>query len=526
MDYSKSAVLSSIVWTYTYKIFIQLASIVTQLLVIRHLSVSEFGSFSLVASIATLLGAASVTPIGCVLARYIPEYARFEDYFRIKSLFVYSCFLSVVSIFLILLLINIYSSIFIGFLNFPYFDDVLIPICFYIALALLNILIAATLTSMMLHGKLAKLYIVQSLVTTALNLSILPWINLSLLLLVSSLGFVTVVVPGAVIVTRYIIRLKRSTDNMQYIQKRKSNRFRVYKYGFFSLGNEFGSAVVGKVSSLIVASATLNPIQVGLLSVGYRLYQMLFQLIPLKELNAVFRPAMVNRFGSEKQVSEEANSIANLMTKILLCIFGVPIIYLVAFSDIFVSLIFGSQYSNSWLVVSVVLLGGLTVSLFYSTGLMAVVLERIDLAMYCKLIVLITLPLSVVCAKVYGILGIVIITLFGDFARNYLLYRLLSGKYGLKIKWYELKGVVVYFGLLALFCILFRSLSVYNVWVFIGITGIYFLIAFVFSFVSKIFTDKDSLFLKRFLSVSSYGQKIILFFEIFNDFMNFFRGRF
>lgn len=505
---NRKILITSLSWTYAYKILMQLATLVAQIILIRELVVSDYGIYSVLASFVTLVSAFTVAPMGSVIARYIPEYIELGYWNRIYKILNTVIFFTVILIVCMVGLLQIYPN-FIGLIfNIDNISNIKIFVTSYVVLGMIHVVLSAVLTSCMLHDKVAKIYMVQSLWITISILALIPWLNLKLAILISGIGLLIFIFPGLYLCYSFF----KNNTIQEYEHKNNPNdTSREFKYGLFSLGNEVGATAIGKTSDLIIVSALLTPFQVGLMAVGQRFYQFLYQVFPLKEFTTVFRPLMVRRF-SESGVNSEMNFVVNLLIKLLIPVFSLAIIFVAICGQSFLSVVAGSNYQAAWMTMLVIFSGGITVSLFYPVGLVAIVMERMDLAMYCKLVGVFTLPLGVYAAINFGIVGVALVTLFGDFLRNYLLYFLMFKKYGLKINWAEHILLILKLSLLGILISPVNLVSNDALVVILG--GVLIPFGFlVFVFLFTPLTIKEVAFLEYVLSSTSVGRKVILVFK-------------
>ena len=78
---SKTELLvNNTLWMYISKIIVQLFGFIVSVLIIRKLSVTEYGTYTFLLSLFFIVQILIINPIGSVLNRYIPELINNKHY--------------------------------------------------------------------------------------------------------------------------------------------------------------------------------------------------------------------------------------------------------------------------------------------------------------------------------------------------------------------------------------------------------------------------------------------------------------
>lgn len=489
------------------KVVLQISSIVCQLLIIRALKVEEYGALGVLANFVTILSAISVSPLSGVLSRYLPEYLISDQFFKLKKLISYSVIILALLLLVLISILSCFSTWILDFLNVAFLNEFAFLVILYVVTNIFNLFVSAIMTSQMLHDKIAKVSIWQAIIMIVSYFSLLPWLSLEYVLWVMVCNQLLFSFAGVFYSVKPLMVTARKFKLAPIFEQNSFRR--ELSYGFYSMGNEIGSVAIGKSSDLLIVSMVLSPLQAGFMAVAHKIYDLFLKVFPLKELNTVFRTLLVQRFYSPES-RDEFNDVLSLISRLFLPVFLIPFILIALFGREFLALFAGQNYVDSYYIMVCVFASGIVTAIFYPVGLAAIVLERLDLAMYCKFTGVVFIPLSILTAEEYGAVGVACITLLGDFSRNYLLYLLLGKRYGVTVEVGKtLKSALPLIILLGVTSTVLNFLSPNENWQLIIVFLIICALICIALLYFHPFSKRELKFLSDVLAASSKGSQIV-----------------
>jgi O-antigen/teichoic acid export membrane protein len=222
---------------------------------------------------------------------------------------------------------------------------------------------------------------------------------------------------------------------------------RVIRFGLFSSLNELGAGIVGKTSDYFIISAISSPYYVGIYAFAYKIYSIIFRLLPLKDFQSVLRPLFFQKF-TEKYDKEEFIRVYNFIIKVMIPVYLLPAVYFLIFGRKIIEFVYDPRYLDAYVVTCIVLFSNTIVALFYPQGLAIILKERMDIALYSKGVVIFSIVAGIFGMKWFGIIGVAIATMIGDFLRNLFMHLMLKGKVDMEYRIGELKNYLLISGFL------------------------------------------------------------------------------
>lgn len=503
-DESRYKILSkNTFWVYINKILTQGLGFIVSILIIRKLPVEVFGTFNFLLSTFVVFEIFSLSPLGTVINRYVPELQSKKDFRKIRKLILFGVVIVIPVITLLLLLISVFEIQFGTFFKINdfhlYFGVFIVySICAFSKQLLINIFAA-----LLLHKLSSILNIITSFIKPLIYLYFLSVLDIQLLLKIESFTAAFFTVPAFVLLIVYY--RKMAGTERENLPDRSITKKRILRFGFFSSINELGSAVVGKTSDYFIISAIGNQYAVGLYAFAYKLYQVFFGLFPLKDFQSVLRPLFFQKF-TEKYNREEFITVFNFIIKMLLPIYLFPFLYFAVFGKAIISYVYDPKYLDAYLVTCIILFSHIVSAFFYPQGLTIILKEKMEIAFYSKSIFILSLFLGIYSMKYFGIIGVALATFFGDFTRNVFMH-ILMRKHADMV--YRFKQYINYLfaSLLILTAFFSTSLIVTNLFTLIIMT-LCFGIASLLLFINlHPFSDDDLRILQKVVDNSRYLGK-------------------
>ena len=502
-DSRVSTLTKNTAWIYIGKIGTQVLAFITAILVLKKLEIDMYGTYNLLLKFIVLYNVFSLSPISSVFNRYIPELVSNNESKKLSKLILIGLSLIIVSISIITVLILGFSKDLSGFLNIPDFDSYRYALFAYILLMVLRQSMTSILTSSLLHKQTTMFLLFSSLVRSILVIALLGQHNVNILLLIEAITSFLYIVPGVVILNKFIHSIKAKTEN---VSGEHVDRKRVFKYGLFSSLNELGAGVVGKTSDYFIISSMSNLHNVGMYAFATKVYDLIFKLLPFKEFMTVVRPLFFQKFTSDYD-EDEFHNVYNFMIKCMMPIYIIPVLYFIVFGKSLILFVFDPKYISAYLVCVLVLLSNIYYAFFFPVTLVMQLKERMDIALMSKIIVVFSITAGILAMKYYGIVGVALATLAGDFSKNVFILILLKRKVAIKYRLSQYKNYLfIFLGINLPFFLL--GYYVQNIWVLVLGTLVYFPLTF-FSIVKfHPFTAYDLGLLER-MGTSNKSTKMI-----------------
>ena len=420
------------------KIITQIFGFIVTILVIQKLSVELFGTFNFLIATYVIFSVLLISPLITVLNRYIPEFISANDKSSLKKIILLSFAALIIGLFIISVLIIIFQTSFESFFNINNFGKYLLPFLFYTISISVNTLAVASITSMLLHKYFVILQIISSIIRAIIYIILLPILNVNIMLIIEAISLLVIALPSIFIISNNI---KKITGEAVRDNKIHNLRKRIFRFTFFSSINELGAGIIGPTSDFFIISAIGSNYVLGLYSFSYRIFKLVYQILPLQNFLTIVRPLFFNRFSNKDRINE-MNSIYNLMVKWMIPIFLFPVLLFLVFGNNIINYIFDPKYLKAYWVTVVLLLSGLVTAFFYPLGLIIQLYEKMEYAFYSKLVVIFSIIVGVFFMKIWGIVGVAVATFLGGLLKNMFMFHFIKKIVPIKYKFKEFKNYI------------------------------------------------------------------------------------
>lgn len=422
MTKSKASILvHNTKWIYISKIAAKIFGLVSAVLVIRQLDVDIFGTYSLLLNTFFVFEIFVLSAVSQTFLRYIPEFVANKDFRRLKKFVRYGFTISVISFAFIFLILYGLRDAFAGFFNIDQFDEYLLAFFLFVFFYFIKGLFSVTLQSLLLHKKYAFFNIFNAGVRTILYVLLLNQLNVSLLLYIEVFLAVLFIIPALYVYTSHT---KSFDINAKPIGQTPITAKRVMRYGLFSMGNVLGQGIVGRKSDYFIVAALSTPYYVGIYAFANRLYTMVYQILPFKEFYSVVRPLFFQKFTQNYNI-DDFHKLASFMIKTLIPVYLFPLVYFIIFGRDVILFVFDARYLDAYWIVVILFLNKPLSAFFNTVGLTAQLKERVDYAMYTKVVIFFSMAAAIYGMKVFGLYGVALASMMGAFLQNILLWFLM-----------------------------------------------------------------------------------------------------
>jgi O-antigen/teichoic acid export membrane protein len=426
--YSKILIKNTF-WIYLSKIITQIFALIINVYVILKLDVNIYGEFNFVLQTVIIISMFSLGSVNSVFNRYIPEFVNNIDYQRIEQLIKAGFFISSCIFIVLFILIFSLEKQFVSFFNLNDFESIKVSFFILIITFFAKSLSDNTAKALLLHKQVAKITILSSLFKSILYILLLNILNIELIIYIEILVMLIIGLSELTIISLF---LKKSSKEA-YINKAITpfNWKRVRKYGLFSSLNEIGAGIVGKTSDYFIVGALSNTYLLGLYAFAYRHFEYAFKLLPIKDVLTIIRPIFIQKFSNTENGNREFSLYFNLLVKILLPIYAFPFFLAIVFGKQVIELFYKDEYLATYKLIIIMLSGNIITAIFYPTTLTMVLKEKMNLSLISKSIVFFSIFAGIWSMKQFGLIGVVSVTVMGDFLRNLFIYILLNRKFKL-----------------------------------------------------------------------------------------------
>ncbi len=409
----KKQLIDNTLWVYAGTIITQILGLFATVLVIRKLPVEVYGTYTFIFGLFVVYQLFILSPLKNVLLRYVPELTQGGHFSVVRKLLLYSVSLAFVMVFLFSVLLSIFQVGFSDFFNIDNFDTHIIAFFVFVLFYALKVLSETIISSFLKHPLSAKANVLVVIFRASAYLIMLNRITVNLLLYIeaiASLIFVLFVITG---IYKQLIKTNNPSDtSLTLTIKGRISRF--YMLSFFS---ELGYGIIGKTSDHYIIAAMSSPFFVGLYGFALKIFEIFYKILPFREFESVLKPIFFKRFAYSDN-HKEINDFYMFAVKVLMPLFMFPVLYFLIFGKGVIINIFDEKYLPAYWVTCVSLLGILINGYFYPLNLVIQLKERVEINLYSRVIVVFSIVAGIYFMKWFGILGVALASVLGEFFKN------------------------------------------------------------------------------------------------------------
>jgi O-antigen/teichoic acid export membrane protein len=355
--YDRARARRSLFDTITYRVVSQVATILGYIVLVRAMSKSDFGIFSLMYSFIPLVGTLASLGLEQTLRRFQPEYLREDNYTAAawlmklvaKARFVTNCVI-------LLTVLAIWNSVAPRFGLGPYRVEFEI-LCLLIILHFQNQILQLSMSSHMLHR-----FSVGS--TAILSFGKLIWY--SLLAAAGALSLKTVLCADTIAyAVAYLFLLqayrRKCGAAATVYQPPTVERKRLVRYALFNNFNDAGTLFLDSRMDNFFIAAFINSVAVGIYSFYNRLNEMATNVLPVRLFENIIQPMFfaVEPKDADRRLPQYFTFLLNTNLLVQLPVVG----FAVAYHAEIVHVVFGGKFiEQSWLLP--IVLGFSTINCF------------------------------------------------------------------------------------------------------------------------------------------------------------------
>lgn len=491
-------------WIYINKVVFTILQFIVTILVIRKLEVEVYGTFNFLIGSFFIFQIFAASQVTAVFDRYIPELIKNKDYLRFRKLLVWGAGLALVSLAILLVALQIFQEPFGKAFNIEHFSDYLLPFTIYIFGRFSRFVTEALIKGLLLHKQFSIISMIVMALRSVAYIYFLPVLNVNIMLLIETGIAILMSILAIGVTVRYNSKLIYDAAKLT---GEVVHRNRVIKFSLYSVFNEFGANIVGESSDIFIIAYFGNPYLLGLYTFGFKIYHLLFQILPLKDFYSILRPLFFQKFTSEHS-KEEFVQMFNFLIKFMLPVLTIPAIYVYVYGQSIISIVYDPKYLDAYLVTCIILTNYVFSALFFPVGLTIQLKERMDIALLGKTVAVFSLVAGVFGMKYFGIEGVAAATILGSILKNSLMIYFMRGKAFMTFRFWEFKNYLLIFIAIYFIFSLTRPL-ITNIWWLLVFSGLFGITAVILIIMFHPYTNKDLELLNRVGNTSKISKKLV-----------------
>ncbi|NJM15195.1 MAG: oligosaccharide flippase family protein [Bacteroidales bacterium] len=409
-------------WVYIGKVLSQLFSIIAVILVIRKIPVEIYGNFNFLLTGIVIFNIIAASPVVNVFNRFLPEIIENKEYSKLSKIIWVGFIVSSVAAALLFVPLYVFKDSFASFFNIPNFNESIYHFSVFVIARFMQLVMTSVLTSLLLHKYSSLVTVVISLIRSVLYVVYIDNITVNFLINVESITSFLYFALALVFLVKYKNGLKHPATAPV---KSPVTKKRVVKFGMYSSFNELGAGIVGQTSDFYIISAMSNLHSVGLYSFAYKLFDLIYKILPIKEFATVIRPIFFRKFSGQYHPGD-LSDFYNFIVKTMLPVFGLPFIYFASLGMPIIEFVFDPKYMAAYAITVIILFSNIVEAVFYPTGLVMHLKERMDIALYSKSVVVFSIFGGIWAMKNFGITGVALATVTGELIKNVFIFAMLK----------------------------------------------------------------------------------------------------
>jgi len=472
---------------------VPLINFIVTVFIIRRLTIDDYGIYNILLALMSYISLFSSLGLPNIFQRYVPEFHQKGNIPELKKLIERGLlwrFLVTCITMLIFIVFSEYLGKLLNFQNaFKYFLIFSVAIIFYLESSLLSIF----LTSIFHH----KMY-VKSQIIYVLFRSVLLFYLLSIgkqlkgLLIAESISYVFLFILQFYYYKKFI-GVRISNKNVKLPIKR------LLRFGGYSYFNEIGAEILSVSTDLIIISAFLGPLAVGIYSFANRLMMLISRILPQFMFMSIIRPVFFTKYVQNKD-PEQIKKMFNFLMKIIAFVSFPLLMEIIIFGDKLIIYVFDPKYIKSMNVLYVVACF-FTLNFFVRPiELVLQSIEKVNVLFYSKLFAIYNLIADFLIVRHFGIIGVAVVTGTAVLGKNIFCYLYAKKYVFLKLGLKSLMSIAINSIIMGLFLYALRN-QVVNLMSFIFVTIIGGLIYILASYFNKAFSAQERNILNNILPI-------------------------
>lgn len=425
----------SVKWLFIGTIVSNVINLFISIFLIRKLMVDDFGIYSMFIGSTILFAVVSINGIIVTFRRFIPELIQKKYTNYLRFIIIRLLISSFVICTVLVIIVFIYKKEVGYLLNISQFEKYYTIFIVNIFLVLQAELCSAILISMYQQKTLSILSVLGVIVRGVLYLLLFSRITVELIFIIEAVTVGLNGLPQLWYLFSKVSSLK--DDNVDFLDEKEEIKLnkRIARYTLLSTTDEVGYGVLNEISDFYFISAYLGPVAMGLYAFPYKLRNMVFNWIPLVQLNNVIKPFFISKYYAEGEEMDYLKKMFNFILKITVMITGITAGIIIAYQNMFHVYLFKSKYiQTQWLLILIMLFSVLQ-CIRYPLGIILEIKEKIEYNLYSKIFAVFNILMVLIVLKYtsFGLIGVAAATGISIFLRDYFIYSCMVKMTGISI---------------------------------------------------------------------------------------------
>ena len=494
-------------WVYISKIVTQILGFIVSVLVIRKLSVEVFGTYNFLISTLAIINIFALSTIISINNRFIPELIEKKEFTYLKRFMSIGFTISIIIFIFVIVILYLFRTSFANLFHITDFHKYILGFFIYIFFSYIKILSDNINRSLLLHKKSSIIAIINSIIQSLLLVIFLPQLTVNLLLYIAAFAAFVFSIQSVTVLIRYISSLDLSKDNRGKSEFRQK---RIIRYGLLSSLNELGASVVDSKSDYFIIAAIGNQYLVGIFAFAQKASNFVNKILPVKEFKSIIRPLFFQKF-TRSFNKDEFNLIYNFIVKIMIPVFTLPAIYFLVYGQTIITEVLGDKYISAYVLICIILLCNIEIGIFYPTVFTVQLLERVEIQLYSKVIIVLSIVGGIAAMKYFGLIGVVLVTSLLNVAKKVFIFLMIKKKAGIEYRIRELRKHMITFAILLLYGFITNSITGGLVALILSSAGFGIISIFLLIKLHP-FNEKDIIYLDKLSQSSKMLSKLRPFF--------------
>ena len=411
-------------WLVIGTLVSNIISIFISIYIIRKLSISDFGIYSLFMGSLSILSIFSINGILLSLRRFIPELIQKKYFSYHKSLIIKLYLISLLAAFVLVLIVFMNKKeigILLNINKFElYFSVFIINIFLYLQTA-----IAQDVLNSLFEQKIIQIFGTLSIILRGgLYAFFASTLTIDLIFIIEAIcvGFKAVFFIWFVL--KRISDLTKENNFEIDIKEKRQYRNRITRYTLLSTANEVGEGGFSQVSDYYFISAYLGPHFMGLYAFPYKLISSIFSWIHVDRVNEIFKLYFIKKYYEKNESKDYLTSMFNFLFKVYFLFYGMIIVSLLSYQKLIQTFVFNSKYLETQILVVIILIFYLNRALGYPTHIIIEISEQIEYTLYAKIFAVFNVIAVILVLRFtnWSLIGVALATGVSNFLRFYYLY--------------------------------------------------------------------------------------------------------
>lgn len=471
MNYDMSHFKLGAKWSIGNTILKTLVSVFITYLVVKELSVKDYGIFNLLIVIVSYLQLVVVPGLLQVIRRFIPEFVQQKDFYGVHYFIKSYSFNVLLIAILSQVLLFVFSQEIGDFFSIDELWNKLKFLFFFIPFYFLDLIFNQLFNSLLFQKYLALINFSTEIIRGSIIIFLFSFKGIALEWVLLAQGTAWFFSAIFFIIIYYQYYYKRNISNF-IVKAYDKKRFR--SYGIYTYFNEIGAKILNVSTDYFIIGAYLGPLSIGYYAFANKVVTIVGNLLPNRMIKAPLTAYFYNAYSKDKSfviLQDRFNLILKLN---LICV--APIVFsIIGFGNFFIQLIFDSKYDGAIVIVYILAAFMATKTITHPLGLVLTALEDVKIILYSKLLSFINIIAAIILVNYFQEVGVAFATCFSVLMKDMIIFFYARHKYKLGLPIIAVTNVILISSLIAVVGYLMSFLTINSIAVLLSLLGVFLL---------------------------------------------------